>query len=207
MVGVAAPLVLLLAAGCAPVADDEAPPRPNILLIVADDLGYTDLGAFGGEIRTPNLDALASEGLSFTQFHTAPQCAPTRAMLLSGNNNHVAGADPNSPSATLSDRVVPFPRLLRDAGYRTLMVGKWHLGSEPDAGPVSAGFERSFALAHGAANHFNAVGMDAAGSLYTEDGAVVEYPEGAFTTDLFTDRLIELIGDGADEARPFFAMA
>ncbi|HWC06432.1 MAG TPA: sulfatase-like hydrolase/transferase, partial [Gemmatimonadota bacterium] len=111
-------------------------PRPNILLIVADDLAYADLGAYGGDIRTPHIDALAAEGILFTQFHTAPLCAPTRAMLMTGNNNHVAGVGLQWASGPLqlhlpgyethlSDRVRPMPLLLKDAGYHTYMAGKW----------------------------------------------------------------------------------
>ena len=115
------------------LADD----RPNILLIVADDLGYADLAAYGGDIDTPAIDALAKDGVLFTQFHTAPMCSPTRAMLLSGNNNHVAGIgrqrgeilDPplstlreNMPGyeGHLSERIAPLPRLLHEAGYAPL---------------------------------------------------------------------------------------
>lgn len=103
---------------------------PNILLIVADDLGYADLGVFGSYIATLNIDALAAQGMLFTQFHTAVMCAPTRAMLMSGNNNHMAGMGRQSVSGILgdpqpsyenhlSDRIIPFPRLLRDGGYHT----------------------------------------------------------------------------------------
>ncbi len=124
------------------------PSRPNLLLIVADDLGYADLGVHGSDIATPNIDALAGRGVLFTQFHAAPMCAPTRAMLLSGNNNHVAGmarqhrrnlAGQPYPGyqASLSDRIVPFPQLLREAGYHTYMAGKWHLGFTVERGPGS----------------------------------------------------------------------
>ena len=200
---------------CASGADVD--PRPNILLIVADDLGYADLGSFGSEIRTPNIDALAAEGVILTQFHTAPMCAPTRAMLLTGNNNHVAGMGQQSPPAAwtathgyeghLSDRVAPFPRLLRDAGYHTYSTGKWHLGDAEEQSPPAAGFERSFQLTHGAANHFNAVGFHEGGSLYREDGREVPYPEGTYTTELFTDRLIGFIDERLDDGRPFLAFA
>ena len=197
---------------------ESAPSGPNILLIVADDLGYADLGVYGSDIRTPNIDALAEDGILFTQFHTAPTCAPTRAMLLSGNNNHVAGVGAQSPGdlvklylpgyeARLSDRIAPMPRLLADAGYHTYTAGKWHLGSAQEHSPRAAGFERSFSLAHGAGNHFNSVGMTEGGSLYREDGVEVTFPDGQYTTELFTNRLIEFIESNRGDGRPFFAFA
>lgn len=131
--------------------------RPNILLIVADDLGYADLGSFGSKIRTSNLDQLAAQGTIFTNFHTSPLCAPTRAMLLSGNNNHVAGlgrmgGSPNpivqvnlpGYESHLSDRIAPMPRLLAEVGYQTYLAGKWHLGNEPENSPTAAGFQRVY---------------------------------------------------------------
>jgi arylsulfatase A-like enzyme len=191
--------------------------RPNILLIVADDLGYADLGVFGSDIRTPNIDALAREGVIFTQFHTSPVCAPTRAMLLTGNNNHVAGMGRQGGSPRmvnvpgyenhLSDRVAPMPRLLREAGYHTYIAGKWHLGTAPEHGPAAAGFEHSFTLLHGAGSHFSSTGFFEGGSLYREDEAEVEYPEGRYSTELFTDRLLEFINTQKESGRPFFAFA
>ena len=199
---------------CAPqtVEDD----RPNILLIVADDLGYADLGVYGSDIRTPNIDALATEGIIFTQFHTAPLCAPTRAMLLTGNNNHVAGVGRQGASGPLqvhlpgyetrlSDRVAPMPRLLQDAGYHTYTAGKWHLGTATEHTPTQAGFERSFNNMHGAGSHYGSLGFFEGGSLYREDGVQIEYPDGQYTTELFTDRLIEFIDAQKDDGRPFFA--
>ena len=127
--------VLFVAGTTGPAAQAAAKSgRPNILLIVADDLGYADLGAYGGDIDTPNIDALAGAGVLFTQFHTSPLCSPTRAMLLSGNNNHVAGvavqqmrgiagAWVDGYEASLSDRIVPFPKLLQESGYDTYTVG------------------------------------------------------------------------------------
>lgn len=192
--------------------------RPNVLLIVADDLGYADLGSFGSDIRTPNLDRLAARGIRFTQFHTSPYCAPTRAMLLSGNNNHVAGMGMQSPpdrlrarvrgyEGHLSDRVVPLPRLLSDAGYRTYAVGKWHLGTRPENGPRAAGFERSFMLLHGAASHYGSAGFFEGGSLYAEDGAPAGWPEDAYSTEVYTDRLLSYLDADLADDRPFFAYA
>ncbi len=193
---------------------------PNILLIVADDLGYADLGCYGGEIRTPVIDKLAKEGQRFTQFHTAPSCAPTRAMLLTGNNNHVAGMgrqgsavnewerSQNGYEGYLSDRVVPFPMLLREAGYHTYSAGKWHLGKNQQHSPFAKGFERSFSLLQGASNHYNNVGltMSDSVSLYSADGRLVEYPQGSYSTELYTDKLIEFIRGGKG-GNPFFAFA
>jgi len=192
--------------------------RPNILLIVADDLAYADLGSYGSDIATPNIDALAAEGILFTQFHTAPMCAPTRAMLLSGNNNHVAGMAKQNVSGILgdehpgyenhlSDRVIPFPRLLREAGYHTYMVGKWHLGVAPEHSPQAAGFERSFSNLHGGGSHFDAVGFEDGGSLYREDGEFVEWPQDRYTTDLYTEKLIRFIDSNRGHGKPFFAFA
>jgi len=203
---------LALASSRCSRSDDQSA-RPNLLLIVADDLGYADLGAYGGDIRTPNIDALAREGVLFTQFHTAASCAPTRAMLLSGNNNHVAGMGQQGTARPfpgyenhLSDRIAPLPRLLAEAGYHTYTVGKWHLGTAEEHSPKAAGFERSFNLLQGAGNHFNAAGFSEGGSTYREDGQLVEWPEGRYSTDLYTDRLIEFI-DSNDDGRPFFAFA
>jgi len=192
--------------------------RPNLLLIVADDLGYADLGAYGGDIDTPNIDVLAAEGMLFTQFHTAPYCSPTRSMLLSGNNNHVAGVASQQQvgvaglalagyEASLSDRIAPLPRLLRDAGYDTYTVGKWHLGLEPEQSPRAKGFTRSFNLLDGGGSHFDDTGFENRRSLYREDGEAAEWPAGRYSTELYTDKLISYIEADRDDGRPFFAFA
>ncbi len=199
---------------------EAAGDRPNILLIVADDLGYADLGSYGSDIVTPHLDRLAARGLRFSQFHTAPMCAPSRAMLLTGNDNHVAGmgnqGGGSGPTAGLpgyeghlSDRVVPFPLLLRDVGYATSIAGKWHLGEEPEHSPTAAGFERSFTLLHGAGDHYSDVALETASgvSRYWEDGDYAGWTEGRYDTEVYTDRLIEFIDDGLDSGRPFMALA
>ena len=184
-------LLIYAALGAVPAAADE--PRPNILLIVADDLGYADLGAYGSDIRTPNIDALATRGMLFTQFHTAPMCAPTRAMLLSGNNNHVAGMAGQSRNgiagvpypgyeASLSDRIAPLPRILRDAGYHTYTVGKWHLGLTAETSPTAAGFTRSFNLLQGGGNHWDSIGFENGSTTYWADGDFTDYPAGEYST-------------------------
>jgi arylsulfatase A-like enzyme len=211
-------LATVLLAACA--APDGATTPPNLLLIVADDLGYADLGSYGGDVATPNLDALAARGIRFTQLHTAPMCAPTRAMLLTGNDNHVAGMGVQSGGSGLlaglpgyeghlTDRVVPFPLLLRDAGYQTYSVGKWHLGTEPEHAPTAVGFDRSFQLLQGAGDHFSDIALDAVDSVstYWDDGAYGSWPDGAYSTELYTDRLIGFVREGLADERPFFAFA
>lgn len=208
------------------MSQSTSDPRPNFLLIVADDLGFSDLGAFGGEIHTPYLDELAKQGVRFTSFHTAPTCSPTRSMLLTGTDNHIAGlgtmAEAQTPAQAghpgyegyLNDRVAALPELLRDGGYRTLMSGKWHLGLTPETSPHARGFERSFALLPGAANHY---GFEApipeeqvpgllkkTRGLYSEDGQDTTIPDDFYSSDGFTDKLLEFLDEG-DDGRPFFA--
>jgi arylsulfatase len=188
--------------------------RPNILLLVADDLGYSDLGCFGGEIDTPNIDALASNGILFSRFHTAPMCSPTRAMLLTGNDNHIAGigrqnsrTDIFGYEGHLSIRVVPVPKLLQEAGYHTYITGKWHLGIETQNNPNNNGFENSFVLLEGVGNHFNGQGIfkESSRSHYTENGEVTQWPLGSYSTDLYTDKLIAFINKNKEDKKPFFA--
>ncbi len=192
--------------------------HPNILLIVADDLGYADLGVYGSDIATPNIDALAAAGVLFTQFHTAPMCSPTRAMLLSGNNNHVAGVARqsrigllNNPvagyEASLSDRIAPLPALLQAAGYHTLTVGKWHLGMDAATSPHAAGFSHAFNLLNGGGSHFDAVGFAAGGSTYRLNAELATYPVGRYSTEVYTDKLIEFIDSTKNDGKPFFAFA
>lgn len=203
--------------GCNPNQNEKTGhTKPNILLIVADDMGYTDLGSFGGDINTPNLDALAERGVAFSRFHTAPFCAVTRAMMLSGNDNHIAGMGSQDLvtehfgyEGQLTDRIVPLPALLRKAGYHTSMAGKWHLGSTDEANPHNKGFERSFTLLSGAGNHYNSTGYSPERPVesYTEDGKIAGWPEGAYSTDFYTDKLISYIDQNRNTNQPFFVFA
>lgn len=195
---------------------NSVPTQPNILLIVADDFGYTDLSAFGGDIDTPNLDALIGNGVTFSRFHTAPFCAVTRAMLLSGNDNHIAGMGSQDLQTGLfgyeghlTDRIVPVPQVLKDAGYSTGMAGKWHLGKRPEDNANRKGFDYSYTLLDGGGNHYSDRGIfpDVPVSLYTENGDSTGWPEGAYSTDLYTDKLIEHIGETLDRNQPFFSFA
>jgi arylsulfatase/uncharacterized sulfatase len=145
---------LLLSTAAAPVPSPVTPPvRPNIVVLLADDWGLTDVGAFGGEMRTPNLDMLAQKGVRFSNFHVAGSCSPTRAMLQTGVSSHRAGLG-NMPEtippqhqgrrgydAVLNNRVTGFANQLQAAGYRTYFTGKWHLGEAEYAMPTSHGFD------------------------------------------------------------------
>ena len=208
--------------GCArePSAPDIAmlaDERPNILLIVVDDVGYSDVGVFGSEIATPNIDALAAQGLMLTQFHVFPNCGPTRGAMMTGVDPHKAGMGGNHEVAAenqkgkpgyeghLRNDVVTIAQLLRDAGYRTYMTGKWHLGAEEND-PAARGFDKSFALLNGAASHWadQAAIIPGAKTRYTKDGEIVDQlPDDFYSSGFYTDELISYI-DSANDA-PFFA--
>ncbi|TDI46127.1 MAG: arylsulfatase [Acidobacteria bacterium] len=192
--------VLLILLGCRP----SEPPstRPNILLILADDMGFTDLGSFGSEIPTPNLDALAFAGMRFTNFHAAPSCGPSRAMLISGMTSWEAGV--RERGGALGDHVAPLPQLLRDAGYHTYMAGKWHLGHEPAQSPRARGFESSFALVRAGDNHLGASVFPDEDVPYRENGEPVDLPDGWFSTELYTDKLLEHIRANEGDGQPWF---
>jgi arylsulfatase len=209
-----------------PEAQPEPDNRPNFLVIVADDLGFSDLGLMGSEIRTPNLDTLAGEGLLLTNFHVAPTCSPTRAMLMTGVDTHPAGlgtmggeASPEQESqpgyeGVLSNGVVTVATLLKDAGYHTYLAGKWHLGSAEGQLPTDRGFERSYGPARGGASHFSDQlplffpDSEHGTAVFVEDGEIVEQlPDDYFSTKDFTDKLIEHVEGGRADGKPFYAMA
>ncbi|MEQ9302214.1 MAG: arylsulfatase [Cyclobacteriaceae bacterium] len=219
MIGVAVGLCSL-AISCAEIQPgSEKQQLPNILFIVADDLGYADLGCYGGVIETPNLDRLAAMGTMFTNFHTSPKCAPTRAMFLTGNDNHIAGMGIQGVhreewgyEGYLTDRVVTIPQVLQSVGYHTYIAGKWHLGDAPEHNPAQKGFERSFVLLEGAGNHSDNISVLGVGdtlqySTYTEDGEPTQWLEGAYSTEFYTDKIIGYIDENIADQRPFFALA
>lgn len=190
--------------------------QPNILVVVADDLGFTDLGSFGGEIQTPNLDALATQGVRFSNFYTAPTCSPTRAMLLTGADHHLVGlgsmAEALAPNQRgkpgyegyLNERAAILPEAFSQAGYRTLMAGKWHLGKKKEHSPAARGFHRSFALLEGGAGHLDDMGIMAEKASYREDGEPAQVPTDFYSTQFYTDKLIEYIDEGRQTGKPFF---
>ncbi|MEM1451659.1 MAG: arylsulfatase [Planctomycetota bacterium] len=214
--------LLVCAPGCRTPEDaGDAAARPNILLVLVDDLGYTDLGVLGSEIRTPNLDRLARSGLLLTNFLVSPACSPTRAMFLTGQDPHRVGLgtmageqDERQEGAPGYEGVMTsgdtIARRLQAAGYFTCMAGKWHLGGGPGLTPDARGFERSFALLPGGASHFADAFplVDVPGKApYVEDGRPAKLTEDFFSTDAYTDRLIDYLGEAQRAGRPFFAYA
>lgn len=224
--------LLLVAVGCSP--EQSAPPeqdvgkatspapRPNILLIVVDDMGYSDIGAFGGEIPTPHLDALAREGTRFSDFQVLPACSPTRAALLTGQEPHAVGF--GSLAEELADNqkgtpayagalpagVPTMASLLGQAGYRTYLSGKWHLGGVDDPGPNALGFDQSFALVPGGASHFPDMAPayspdpDATAPYTVNDELITSLPGNyRYSSQFFAEELIQMIGPEPDA--PFFA--
>ncbi|KAI0425452.1 alkaline-phosphatase-like protein [Xylaria sp. FL1042] len=218
--------------------------RPNFLIFLADDLGFSDIGPFGGEINTPNLDKLAKDSVLFTDFHAAAACSPSRAMIMTGTDHHIAGLgnliewtnisgqnDPNGTMSTsvqrgmpgyegyLNERVVALPELLRDAGYHTLMSGKWHLGLTPERSPKVRGFERSFAHLPACSNHYayepQLEGADKIPdfmtmsfiALHNEDGEYVKkLPDGWYSSHGYGDKMLQYLKDWKESGddRPFF---
>jgi arylsulfatase A-like enzyme len=195
--------------------------RPNFLLVVADDIGWTDLGSFGSEIETPNLDRLAKQGVMFRDFHVSVSCSPTRSMLLSGNDNHIAGLGNMGELLTknqkgkpgyeghLNDRVVSLAEVLRGAGYHTYLSGKWHLGHKSGSLPFDRGFERSFSMLVGGASHWN----DMFGILpsddpakYTLNGKFLDsLPAYFYSSRSYADFLMNAIRENRGDGKSFLA--
>jgi arylsulfatase A-like enzyme len=194
--------------------------RPNILLIVADDMGYSDIGAFGGEVATPTLDALAHEALRLSNFHVLPSCSPTRSVLLSGVDNHLAGMgtmgefktpemdDHPGYAGYLNFEVAALPEVLRAGGYHTYMAGKWHLGDEPETRPHARGFEETFALMPGGGSHWSdRRPLSPPQTMnYSRNGEFVEsLPDDFYSTRFYTDTLLRFLEDDQGDDSPFFA--
>ncbi|MBC6367411.1 arylsulfatase [Algoriphagus sp. AK58] len=195
--------------------------KPNILIIVADDMGFSDIASFGGNIETPFLTGLAKEGISFSNFYVQPTCSPTRASLLTGTDNHVAGlgimSEMDYPvlkalrlpgySGHLSKEVVTIPEILRGNGYHTYMTGKWHLGEGKGMDPFDRGFEETFILGTGGGSHWN--DKKALSLLqhmeYTRNGVAVEPAPNFYSTTSYTDSLLSFISKHKADQKPFFA--
>ena len=218
--------ILLMLAACA--ADQSAAPgggnaqavaakRPNIVYILADDLGYADLGVFGSEIPTPNLDALARGGMLLTDFYAAMSCAPTRAMVMSGMDNHQAGMGVQGAprreeqkgqpgyEGFLNFRVASLAELMSDAGYNTYMTGKWHLGSTVETGPRARGFKRSFISLDGAAHLGKWSWRGPQNADYRDGDELVQVGDDWYTTRDYTKKMIDYIEQDRADGKPFFA--
>ena len=212
----------LLASSLSNFANASNDQTPNFLIIVADDMGWTDIGSFGSEIRTPNIDAIADQGVKFTDFHVSVSCSPTRSMLMTGTDNHIAGLGTMSELLTddlrenpgyeghLNERVVTLAEVLRDGGYHTYMSGKWHLGEEPEHIPAARGFDKSFSMLYGGASYWR----DKSGVMaetqevakYVQDHKEIQtLPPEFYATRNYTDTLMDMIRNNRNDGKPFLA--
>ncbi|MBN1488660.1 MAG: arylsulfatase [Phycisphaerae bacterium] len=204
----------------------EVRDRPNIVVILADDLGFSDLGCYGGEIDTPVLDRLAAGGLRFTQFYNTARCCPTRASLLTGLYPHQAGIgemtgetrpsdgtkDPKDYGhpgyrGRLTSRCVTIAEVLRRGGYDTMMTGKWHVGYlDPRSWPRRRGFDRYYGVLEGAANYFQPNHPRYRRPFALDDKLIAEFEPDYYTTDVFTDYAIRFMTESQSRGdKPFFA--
>jgi arylsulfatase len=177
---------------------------PNIVLIMADDMGFSDIGCYGSEITTPNLDRLAREGVRFTQFCNTARCCPTRSALLTGLYNHQTGVghmiqDRGKPAyrGFLNDRCVTIAEALRNGGYDTLMSGKWHVGEKRPHWPTDRGFDRYFGLVTGADNYFRPERQ-----MALQDRPFKPDSPDFYMTDEFTDYAVDRNGEYGNREKP-----
>jgi len=195
-----------------------AAPRPNIVIILVDDMGYSDIGCYGGEVETPNIDGLAANGLRFTQFYNAGRCCPTRASLMTGLHPHQVGIGhmtepPGQPlgfegayQGYLNNNCATIAQVLKTAGYHTLMTGKWHLGyHREECWPLQRGYDKYYGCIAGACNYFE---PESDRGIWDGNDRI-EVGEGFYTTDAFTDKAIQFISEVADpnkggDEKPFF---
>lgn len=188
----------------------HADSRPNIIIVLADDMGYSDIGCMGSEIKTPNLDRLAKNGLLFTHCYSASRSCPSRASLLTGLYQHKAGIgfmdnDLGVPAyqGFLNDRCVTIAEVLKSEGYRTLMVGKWHVGNERDAWPDKRGFDRFYGIPKGGGLYFYpSKFIDR--QVYKDGHVISPDTKTFYSTDNFTEEAIQFISEAKAEHIPFF---
>ena len=207
-------LLLLVVAICVCMAGGfaGAAEKPNIVVILVDDMGWSDIGCYGGEIQTPNLDELARNGARFTQFYNTARCCPTRAALLTGLYSHQAGVghmvgNDGLPGyqGYLNNRCVTLAEALRPAGYTTLMAGKWHVGSAPGQWPLDRGFDRFWGTPSGGGVYFKDT-LQIRNEVFFVNGAErIEPPDDLYVTDTFTDRAMTFVEEAVTRTRkPFF---
>lgn len=198
------------------IAAAQEAPRPNIVIVMVDDMGWSDVGCFGGEIETPNLDSLAANGLRLTQFYSTGRCCPTRASLLTGLYAHQAGighmtsedtrqtSDLGHPSyrGYLTPASATLAEVLGAAGYRTLMAGKWHVGTFEGMWPTDRGFQRYYGIVRGATNFWR----PSPDKLLMDQTTPIEPPADFYATDSFTDAAIRMVeeAESEDDDQPFF---
>lgn len=203
-------LGLSFLAGFAAAASNGA--KPNIIVILVDDMGWSDIGSYGSEIETPHLDSLARGGVRFSQFYNAARCCPTRASLLTGLYQHQAGighmvANDGIPSyqGFLNDRCITLAEALKPAGYTTLMTGKWHVGSAEGQWPLDRGFDRFWGTPSGGGFYFKET-LEIRQEVFFVNGAKrIEPPVDMYVTDTFTDRALDFIDEAVIRTRkPFF---
>lgn len=198
---------------------NETPSKPNIVLILVDDLALMDFGIYGGEANTPNIDKLAKAGTMFTNYHTSPSCAPSRAMLMTGYDSHLTGV-PNLPlflppeqentpgyEGILNDSVKTLATHLKQAGYRTYITGKWHLGHTENTLPTKRGFDRSFILdASGADNYKHKAYLPTQSKPpWFEDGEEIELPDDFYSSRNLVDKMISFMDEEENQTAPFFS--
>ncbi|WP_419580546.1 arylsulfatase [Stieleria magnilauensis] len=197
--------MLLAAGGTTLVAASQS--RPNIVLIMVDDMGFSDIGCYGAETETPHLDQLAKNGLRFTQFYNAGRCCPTRAALLTGLYQHQAGVghmtgDDGHPSyrGFLNARCVTIAEVLGTSDYFSAICGKWHVGSAPEHWPLRRGFDRFYGTPQGGGHHYrNLPGRD-----LVLDDKIIPMPKEWYSTTAFTDHAVQFIDEGVKSNRPVF---
>lgn len=200
-------------------AAPTAPVRPNIVVIVADDWGFTDVGSFGSEISTPNLDALAHRGVRFSNFHVSAECSPTRAMLMTGVDSHRTGVGAMRESVprehygkpgyltVLNENVVTVSSLLQDGGYRTYAVGKWHVGKEPHNLPNRRGFDHSLIQGDSGSDNWETDKryMALTDKVYWfEDGKEAVMPKEYYSSEFYVDKAIAYLRADANSNKPFY---
>ncbi|AZQ60910.1 arylsulfatase [Flammeovirga pectinis] len=224
--------VTLLSCGkeAAQKTEDTSAKKPNILLLVGDDIAFGDLGTYGSEIKTPNMDRLANHGVRFTNFHVSPVCSVTRSMLFTGCNNIEIGLGAFDYSVYpptrgkpgyetyLTKNAVAMSELFNDAGYDVYKVGKWHLGGEAAGGfgPLGWGFTKEFGILSGGSNHWNDLAMTPDFSKpnglnekrkehWTLNGEHYDRPSGVYSGELYTNQMLQFIKEGQKSDKPWFA--
>ncbi|GIW82077.1 MAG: sulfatase [Gemmatales bacterium] len=177
--------------------------RPNIILIMCDDMGFSDVGCYGGEIDTPNIDRLAREGLRFTQFYNCAKCTTTRAAILTGLH-------PRRRGGLLQTNMITLGELLERTGYQTALIGKWHLGRTNTTHPVYRGFDEFYGLLDGCCNYFDPSIPDPPYKggrvrfFAHNTERLTKFPKDFYTTDAFTDHALETMRRFAKTKKPFF---